>query len=161
MERLIEQYRYHDMLYHNVLDGIRPEHMHIRINGLTNHIAWIAGNLPATRCKIAESLGVGLQQAFPEFYEDNKAIMPDTEYPSLDELIKDWERITPVLEKRLGDLTQEELMSESPFHTPKIAHDNLLGTIAFLIDREAYAIGQLSLMRKAFGYEAMKYSYQR
>ncbi len=74
------------------------------------------------------------------------------------QIIKGWDRITPVLEKRLADLISEQLSAPSPLNSPKIEHNNLLGTISFLIDGESYAIGQLSLIRKTFGYEAIKYN---
>ena len=156
ISRLIKQY--HSILFRNVLEGINPEHRHIRLNGVTNHIAWIAGNLAATRNNLANNIGIEIEPAYPEFFEGHKAIIPDAEYPDLEGIINYWNKITPVLEKRLTELTPEQLAGKSSFFIPKIlGKNNLLGTLIFLIDRESYAIGQLALMRKAFGYEAMKY----
>ncbi len=158
INRLLEQYRYHNTLFKNVLEGIKPKHTHIRMNGLTNHLSWIAGNLTATRFNLGNCIGIELEQTFPEFFEGHKSIIPDVQYPSLEEIIADWDRITPVLEKRLKEITLEQLAAPSPLYTPRtIGQNNLLGTIIFLIDRESYAIGQIALIRKAFGYEAMKY----
>ncbi len=158
IERLLEQYRYHDTLFKNVLTGIKPKHTHIRLNGLTNHLSWIAGNLATTRYNLRNSIGIELEQAFPEFFKGHKPIIPDVHYPSLEEIIADWDRITPVLEKRLKEITPEQLVAPSPLFIPKtIGQNNLLGAIIFLIDRESYAIGQIALIRKVFGYEAMKY----
>ncbi len=156
--RLQEQYKYHSILFRNVLKGVEPKHTHVRLNGITNHISWIAGNLAATRFNLGNTIGIEIQQAFPEFFEGHKAIISDTQYPSLEEIIKDWDRITPILEKRLIELTPEQLVTKSPLFIPKtLEKNNLLGTLLFLIDRESYAIGQIALIRKAFGYEAMKY----
>ncbi len=158
MIRLIEQYRFHNLLFKNVLKGIKVQDTHIRINGKTNHIAWIAGNLVSVRYRLANSLGLDVKESFYEYFEHQRPIQDGLVYPELPKMLEEWEVISPVLEKRLSELTQQELAAESPFSAPQIAHDNLLGTINFLIDREAYAIGQLGLMRKAFGYEAMSYS---
>ncbi|NMH85983.1 hypothetical protein [Flavivirga algicola] len=156
--RLLEQYRFHDTLYKNVLESIKPKHTHIRLNGLTNHVSWIAGNLAATRFNLGNNIGIELKQGFPEFFKDHKSIIPNVQYPSLEAIIKDWDRITPVLEKRLEEMTPEQLSAPSPLFIPKsIKQNNILGTLIFLIDRESYAIGQIALIRKAFGYEAMKY----
>ncbi len=158
IDRLLELYKYHSILFRNVLKGIKAEHTHIRLNGVTNHIAWIAGNLVATRYNLANTIGLEIAQAFPEFFEGHKAIIPEIQYPDLKKIIADWNKVTPLLEKRLYELTVEQLASKSPLFIPVILDkNNLLGTLIFLIDRESYAIGQLALMRKAFGYEAMKY----
>jgi len=158
MEKLIEQYRYHDQLYKIVLEGIKPEHTHVRLNGMTNQIFRIVGNLPTTQYKITNGMDIELQQAFYDFHGRNRGIISDAEYPSHVEIIKDGNKIALVLEERLQELTDEDLTCESLFNSPKIIHNNLLRTLSFIIDRVAYAIVQPILMRKAFGYEAMKYS---
>ncbi len=156
--RLLEQYDFHSKLYLNCLVDIKPSDAQKRINQSTNHIAWLAGNLVSVRFRLGSSLGLEVQDVFYDLFKDQRAIQDHITYPDLAPIQEDWNRITPILKDRLSSLTKEELLSSQPFDAPLLGQPNLLNTISFLIDRESYAIGQLGLLRKIFGYEAMKYN---
>ncbi|SHJ20459.1 hypothetical protein [Aquimarina spongiae] len=156
--RLLEQYDFHSKLYVNCLVDIKPDDAQKRINQNTNHIAWLAGNLVSVRYRLGNSIGLKEQDVFHELFKDQRPIQKHITYPDLAPIQKDWNRITPLLRDQLFALTEEELLAPQPFDAPLLGASNLLNTISFLIDRESYAIGQLGLLRKIFGYEAMKYN---
>jgi hypothetical protein len=78
-------------------------------------------------------------------------------YPSLEELEMDWDNISPVLRQRLCGITQEELSGVQPFPIPALTDQTFFASLTFLLHREAYGIGQIALLRRVFGYEAMSY----
>ncbi|MDT0608143.1 DinB family protein [Croceitalea rosinachiae] len=156
--RILEQYDFHSRLYVNCLADIKPKDAQKRINQNTNHIAWLAGNLVSVRYRLGSSIGLKERDTFYEIFKDQRPIQKHITYPDLAPLQEDWNRIAPLLRNRLLSLTEEELIAPQPFAAPLLAKPNLLNTISFLIDREAYAIGQLGLLRKIFGYEAMRYN---
>ncbi len=156
--RLLEQYDFHSKLYVNCLIDIKPSDAQKRINQSTNHIAWLAGNLVSVRYRLGNYIGLEEQDVFYELFKDQRAIQNHITYPDLVPIREDWNRITPLLADRLSSLTEEELLSSQPLDVPLLGESNLMNTISFLIDRESYAIGQLGLLRKIFGYEAMKYN---
>lgn len=158
LDRILEQYEYHNALYANVLEDIHPKDTHTRINERTNHIAWLAGNLVSVRFRLAASLGITEEETFPHLFKDQKPLQVYSTYPDLVVILEDWNRITPILKKTLQGLTNEELLGPPSFEALFIGDNNLLGLISFIVDRESYAIGQLGLLRKAFGYPAMKYA---
>ncbi|WP_298894289.1 DinB family protein [uncultured Psychroserpens sp.] len=156
--RLLEQYDFHSKLYLNCLVDIRPDDAQERINQSTNHIAWLAGNLVSVRYRLGNNIGLKEQDVYYDLFKDQRPIQKHITYPDLVPIKEDWNRITPLLRDRLSALTKEELLAPQPFDAPLLGEPNLLNTISFLIDRESYAIGQLGLLRKIFGYEAMKYN---
>ena len=156
--RLLEQYDFHSKLYINCLTDIKPNDAQKRINQHTNHIAWLAGNLVSVRYRLGHSVGVNEKDTFYEIFKDQRPIQKHITYPDLSLILKDWNKITPLLRNKLLSLTEKELLVPPPFETPLLGEPNLLNTISFLIDRESYAIGQMGLLRKIFGYEAMRYN---
>ena len=82
-------------------------------------------------------------------------------YPELKKLLKNWNIITPILKEKSESLSENALTRNPPFKTPPILDNTLMSYILFLIDRESYVIGQLAFIRKALGYDAMKYDYSK
>lgn len=158
IDRLIEQYDYHNMLFENVLENISHQDALVRINGNTNHILWLAGNFVSTRYDLAKKLGATIENPNAAVYENHKAIQNDLTYPAINEILDGAESIRPILKTILADLPDSDLLTEPSFKTPPILDNTLLSYILFLIDRESYVIGQIAFIRKALGYEAMKYN---
>ncbi|GAA3636022.1 hypothetical protein [Flavivirga jejuensis] len=158
IDRLIEQYELHNMLFKNAIDGIKDEDAKVRIYGKTNHILWLAGNLASTRYDLAKNLGVAIENTYAEFYENHKSFQEDLEYPNLEKLLKNWNTISPVLKEKLEALSEDTLFKKPSFKTPPMFNQTLLYYILFLIDRESYVIGQIAFIRKSLSYEAMKYN---
>ena len=156
IDTLVYLYDWHTRLYPNVLENITDTDAQSRLGTKANHIAWIAGSIVHERYEMANALNIGLRQTSDQFFKDNKGIQDAIPYPSLKEYKKDWETISDVLRHALVRLTNDDLEKPDPFGMP--GKDlTLYDTIAFIIDRESYCIGQIGLYRRLLGYEAMKY----
>jgi hypothetical protein len=153
---IIVLYDLHTKLFVNVIEGISDKDAHNRLNTKANHVAWITGSLVHERYELGNAAGIELKQSSDQFFEGHKGIQDNIVYPSLVEFRDDWDRITPVLRKALLQLSDEDLASAGPYGMPG---DELtfLDAITFLIDREAYCIGQIGLYRRLLGYPPMKY----
>lgn len=153
---LIDLYDLHTKLFHNVIEGISDKDAINRLNTKANHPSWIAGSLVQGRYELSNSLGTQYRSTFQELFKDHKGIQDNAIYPPLSDFKKDWEKISPVLKNSLLNMTDEQLESIAPLKME--AEVTFYEGITFIIDREAYCIGQIGLYRRLLGYEAMKYS---
>lgn len=87
-----------------------------------------------------------------------QALDPSIQYPSLGELKKQWHKISPLLYQKLLSVDEAELSQAYAFgmDTPYV-EENKLNMVGMGLDRESYLFGQLGLMRKALGYEGVRY----
>lgn len=154
----IPGYRMHSQMFNNMLDGIRETDAQTRIEGRTNHFTWMVGNLVNCRYWLAEIFGMPEKDPNNDLFRDGKALDANAKYPSLDELKKEWHRISPVLYQKLLSVDDVELEQayELGMNVPYV-EENKLNMIGMCLDRESYLFGQLGLMRKVLGYDAVKY----
>ncbi|MBX2870703.1 MAG: DinB family protein [Saprospiraceae bacterium] len=155
---VIDQFHLQTRLFENVVQDFREEHLHERLNGITNHVAWIVGHLVSGRYLAAYVLGVPAREPYPELFAKGKGLDEHTTYPSLAELTKDWPDISEKLLARLETLSERELNAEAPVPSPMTpTNQSLRGFITFISHHEAYHIGQLGILRRYFDLEAMGY----
>lgn len=160
MKTIVEQVKLHSVLFCNAILEISNEDAQRRLSNQTNHIAWLAGALVSGRYEIAAMLGIKQKETFAELFAGNKGIQGGVIYPHLNQLEKDWLSISPILTETLSSLTDEQTATiASPFKEYYIIEDSFMGAITFIIDRESYIIGQIALLRKIFGYNAMEYPF--
>lgn len=157
LQPLIEAFKLQTRLFKNVTKDISDEHAKGNFGGSPNNIAWITGHLFSTRFMLGTVLGLTDREPFPELFERGKGIQEGVEYPSLEELTAGWDDFATKIIDRLESMSEDDLMAEAPVQTP-ISENTLRGFITFLCHHEAYHIGQLSLARRHFGYEAMSYA---
>ena len=149
------QFEMQTRLFKNALEGLEADYP-TRPSEATNHIAWLAGHLASARYSIISLLGASAQEPHPDVYGQGKGIDENLTYPSLDRCLADWNEVTPLLMDVLKNVNEEALSSKSPFPTPM--GEKLGDVIAFFAHHEAYHIGQIAILRKYFGHEAMKYN---
>lgn len=155
---VIDQFHLHTRLFEQVVKDLRAEHLDVRLNGITNHVAWITGHLVSGRYLAAYVLGVPAREPFPELFAKGKGLDESITYPSLPDLTKDWPDISQKLLTRLASLTERELGAEAPVPSPMTPYNqSLRGFLTFIAHHEAYHIGQLGIMRRFFDLEAMRY----
>ena len=145
---------YHTRFFVKALDGISHDDMHNRMNTQANHAAWLAGALVQQRFLMASETGTGQQQTREDLFKNNKGIQDGEQYPTNEEYIKDWDRITPEARNALVAIDDKKLDSEIEMGGMKMTYYEL---ISFTIYREANMIGQLALWRRLLGYPALKY----
>jgi hypothetical protein len=148
-------YDMHSDYFHRVLDGIKDEDRHNRLNTKANHIAWLAGSLVEQRYEIANMLGLPDKQQAHELFVHNKGIQDGVEYPPLEQYKKDWDAITPKLKDLLQNISDEKL--DEKFEMMPGFKMSYYELMSFVVYREANCIGQLALWRRLLGYEGMKY----
>jgi hypothetical protein len=151
---LLSLFDYQTSFFPRALEGMSEEDMHNRLNTQANHPAWLAGALVNQRFMMASETGTGLKQTAEELFKNNKGIQAGVQYPTKEQYIKDWERITPEARKALITIDDKKLDSEIDMGGMKMTYYEL---ICFTIYREASIIGQLALWRRLLGYPALKY----
>ena len=156
MTTLLNIYDWHTKLFKNVLVDISEKDAGERLNTKANHIAWIAGSLVQGRYALVNFFGLDMKQNSDQLFEDNKGIIDDITYPSLETYRRDWENVSPILRESLSKASEERLNGPDPFNMPG-GPFTFFDTIVACTDRESYCIGQVGLWRRLLGYEAMKY----
>lgn len=147
-------YEMHTDFLLRALAGIDQKDAQKRLDTKANHIAWITGSIVQGRFFLAKSLGKDLKAKTGELFVDNKGIIDDANYPSLDAFKEDWNLISPVLLEALQNMDEEQLNQQ--FEMPGMEM-TIFDMISFTTYREANCIGQIALWRRLLGYPGMNY----
>lgn len=158
LDIIIPAYRMHTQSFKNALEDVSEEDAVIRVENVTNHIIWMVGNLVNCRYWLANILGIDEQDPNEELFKDAKALDMSLKYPSLEELKKEWHKVSPLVYQKLLSITDEELNEAYGFgmNVPFVP-ENKLNMVGMCIGREDYLLGQIGLMRRVLGYKGMNY----
>lgn len=156
MESVLEIFELQTRLLKNVLNEINEDYLQVRPEGNINHMAWITGHVVSSRHGIVNLMGGQLNYQYDDLFGQGKGI-EDTQYPSIEELTSSWKSISEMLMKKLAEISTEQLKEEAPFKVP-LGNGSMRSLITFFAHHEAYHIGQLGILRKYFGADAMKYN---
>jgi len=159
---IMRQFKLINYWYLAALENIKDDDGRIVVPGQTNSLEWIAGHLITGRYRNLVRLGL---QVEPYFHLDKfidqtlpppNAIAFNSEinYPSLSSSRKQWMNYSTVLLERLNNMDEKTLKSEISFTVP-IGGNTIEDSELFAIMHETYHIGQMSIIRKALGYNAM------
>ncbi len=157
---LLQQFDLHQQLYHNALDGFTNAETNQRPHGDTNmnHVKYLAGHLLNSRYSLSMIAGLKPKVKWNELF----AVMAQSEakdnynYPSIEEIIEEWNALYEPTRKGLSQLSKGELADIPPPPFDKVAETK--GNLwAFINHHQAYHIGQISILRKAFGKKPMSY----
>lgn len=154
MQGILELFDMQTAFFAKAITGISKEDMHNRLNTQANHMAWLTGSLVQQRLMMTRETSPGMTQTAGVLFENFKGIQDDVTYPSNEEYLKDWEKISPVARQALVDIDDAKLATEMDMGDMKMTYYEL---ITFTIYREASMIGQLALWRRLLGYPALKY----
>lgn len=143
-------------LLRNCLDGLSDDEMVTRVDGITNHAAYITAHLVGARAYLAGALGGDGTDPFEDRLGGPLTIDDIAEFPSREELLQAWEDVTRNLDRALASVADTRLDEDAPLKLPVDA-PTLLGMVAFLAQHDSYHIGQLALLRKHLGHGAMSY----
>src|SRR5947209_3637340 len=83
-----------DRLFHNALAGVTDEQAKERISEHNNPIDWIAAHTVSSRYLMLMFLGKPAANPYQDLFENFKGYDPELEYPSLEEIKEEWERVT-------------------------------------------------------------------
>lgn len=164
-KQLLAQYDLHDVLFNNVIADISDEESNRCITDPMNSIKWLAGHLLWANANLANIGGVNVEVKWRDHFhtkQGGSAIdfnAPKNELPTLDEIRKKWNADTETIRKGLENLPEDALNTVIEVRHPIAPFDNTLaGLWAFINDHQSYHIGQIGMLRRALGKEAMSYS---
>ena len=164
-KQLLAQYELHNVLFNNVIADINDEEANKTVADPMNNIKWLAGHLLWAQRNLARIGGVELTVPWVDHFFSKDGATPDdliapkSEMPTLEDIKNKWNEIAPAIKKGLENLPDEALNNIIGSKHPIIPFDDTLaGLWAFLNHHQAYTIGQIGILRRGLGKEAMKYS---
>jgi uncharacterized damage-inducible protein DinB len=140
----------------NCLDGIDDDAARHQAAPGLNSMTFILAHVTDSRYYLAAWLGQPIDNPLSAALKDARAIADAGPLPGVDELRNHWQHISSHLGATFATTPPELLNESSPQRFP-IADSSRLGAIAFLAQHESYHIGQLGLLRRQAGKEAMGY----
>lgn len=143
-------------LFGNCLEGVDEAQALARIDGRTNHLAFLAAHLVGSRAYLAGALGGDGTDPFQALLGDARTIDDVARFPSLAEIRAAWPSVTARLMEALAAVDPAALDRPAPAAFP-IGDPSVLGMAAFLVQHDSYHIGQMALLRKHLGFGAMSY----
>jgi uncharacterized damage-inducible protein DinB len=157
LQPLYEILRMNSRLFLNCLDGMDEDQARWRPTERTNSAAFLALHLVDSRHYMAKLVGAETRNPFAPLLEGAMSIDDIREYPSLDAIRDAWKAVTGNLRVRFKSLEADDLARPAPNRFPASEDPSLLGALTFLLQHDSYHIGQLALLRKQAGLEAMSY----
>jgi hypothetical protein len=162
---LLAQYDLHNVLYNNVIADISDEESNKCIADPMNSVKWLAGHLLWANGNLANIGGAAIDMPWRDHFHTKQGgspadfNAPKSELPTLEQVKNKWNEFAPVIRKGLANLPDEALNSIVEFPHPILPFDNTLaGLWAFINHHQAYTIGQIGILRRGLGKDAMKYS---
>jgi uncharacterized damage-inducible protein DinB len=143
-------------LFTNALEGVDDEMANRRVIDGVNRIIFIACHMMEARFAMARMAGSEREAPFRELL-DVTDVSQIREYPPLESVRQAWDEVSNELEKLLPAAT-EEVLAGSPTYPFPVEDKTTFGGITFLLQHEAYHLGQLGLLRRALGLEAMSWT---
>ena len=156
LKLLLEILKVNDQLFQNCLAAVDDATAWRRPNDKTNNLVFLGLHLVDARFFLAGKLGSAAENPLRRFCEGVRGIDDFSEFPSVAELLDGWSAAAAALKDALDAVPIETLDAEASFKFP-VGDRSWLGGVAFLMQHESYHIGQMALLRKYFGLEAMTY----
>lgn len=122
-----------------------------------NSMAFIAVHLVDARHYLVRHLGGDAGPSFGGRFDDATSIDDVGEMPSLVEILEAWDAVSSALEERTTRLSEAELLAASPSPAWPSGDQTVAGGFLFLLQHEAYHIGQLGLLRRLLGLGPLDY----
>jgi uncharacterized damage-inducible protein DinB len=157
IESLYEIFRLNTRLFRNTLAGVDDASAQVRPGAGANNMAFIAVHVLDARAWMTRYLGQEYRHPFEEELADVTAIDDVEGFPEVETLLAAWTEVSEALDERLPALSVAEIERESPQEFP-VADPSVAGGITFLLQHEAFHIGQLALLRRIMGFDSMSYA---
>jgi uncharacterized damage-inducible protein DinB len=161
---LLAQYDLHDVLFNNVIKDISDAESGICIAEPINTVKWLAGHLAWAQLNLGNIGGAPQEFAWRDHFctiqggSDQDKNAPKSELPTLAQIRDKWNEMSPAIRKGLGSLPDAALDTVIEAKHPIAPFDNTLGGLwAFINSHQSYHIGQIGILRRYLGKEAMGY----
>jgi uncharacterized damage-inducible protein DinB len=154
---LYEIFRLNTRLLRNTLASVDDASAQVRPGAGANNMAFIAVHVLDARAWMARYLGFEYRHPFEDEFADVTAIDDVEKFPEIETLLAAWTEVSELLDERLPALSTADVERESPQEFP-VADPSVTGGITFLLQHEAFHIGQLALLRRILGFDSMSYA---
>jgi len=153
------QFDFQTRLFNNVTEGISDSESQVRSVANINNIKWVAGHMLDARLNMMSKVaGLTPDDSYGAQFRRGTVLDPNASYPSIEEITSKWKTVSATLSESLGNMAEGVLSSKAPFESPIFNIDHSIhGMLLFLLTHEAMHIGQLSILRKMAGKEAMSF----
>lgn len=142
----------------SALDGVDEATVLRRPAKDTNHIAFLACHLIDARHYLAGLLGLELESPLPPEMKDARKLDDIERFPTLPQITAAWTALAAPIGERLAAASEAALEEAVSQAFPIEGGDRLRGGAAFLLDHEAFHIGQIALLRRIYGLPAMSWA---
>lgn len=124
--------------------------------GEANHLAFLAVHLTGARYYIVKFLGGSAQDPLERYHEKARTIDDIVEFPPTAEVLEAWDEVAALLDSALAAAPSDFLDGASglPFPAPGPTR---LDALTFLVQHEAYHLGQMCLIRRIHGLAAAEW----
>jgi uncharacterized damage-inducible protein DinB len=132
------------------ITDVKPDDWFRKPGDNSNHLMWLLGHLVVHRGHVLKTLGQPWHSSWASLFARGAEHVGDTEYPSVEEMMDSWKKISEQLRAALresGDVLENPAPEGPPSFDKKIS-----GTVAFYAFHDAYHAGQVSFLRKWLGY---------
>jgi len=136
--------------FEQALENVQESDPFLRPMDKGNSVNFVVGHMVSSRFLVAQVIGVTEESPFGDLYRRGVEVKDASEYPSIDEIKQAWQKITPLLMKRLEDITEEELSAKPPFDVPFI-ENSVRGAVSFLAWHESTHLGQMAYLGRLLG----------
>lgn len=157
-KQLLAQYDLHTLLFNNVIAGIDEHESLLRPAPQVNHVKWLAGHLVWGQGGLARMAGVTLEIPWLDHYNTQIPQPPPEDVvpiPSMAEIQHAWNLYAHPIHEGLEKLSDGMLNKPIDFPMPQFSSQE--GLWAFINHHQAYTIGQIGILRRWLGKDAMKY----
>lgn len=157
---LLIQFDLHQRLFNNVLNGFTDEESNRRLydDKKMNHVKYLAGHLLNSQYGFGMLAGIEREVKWNDLFAaaGQSEAKDDVAYPSIEKIMTESNEMYPVTREGLRKLTSEEL-GKKPSNGLEKFWSTKNEMWAFLNHHQAYHIGQIGILRRGFGKEAMRY----
>ncbi len=140
----------------NVLAGVDDELAQRRPQGGANNMSFIAAHIADARYMLASILGEDVKSPLDRSLDAVHHIDQVKVFPRLTEILAAWDSTSGLLRDRFAAATPAILDSEAPLSLPTEVNTVLAGATV-LLQHESFHLGQMALLRRIFGLDAMSY----
>jgi uncharacterized damage-inducible protein DinB len=141
----------------NCLDGLPDAKARERLAGGGNSITFLGAHLIDSRHFLATRMGQPLPNPMARYLAAARSIEDIAEWPSLAEIRSAWCQVSAHLMSAFDALTAADLARQNAHRFP-ISDASQLGMIAFLVQHDAYHVGQMAFVRRQLGHPPMAYT---
>jgi uncharacterized damage-inducible protein DinB len=141
----------------NCLEGLAEPDANARLTPNTNSISFLLAHMADARFFLAKLLGSPTPNPLEATLGAVTTIEEATSLPTLAELRMIWISVAEHLTRCFESVPAARLAERSEQAFP-ITDRSILGAVSFLLQHESYHLGQISLLRKSRGYDALSYT---